>query len=488
MARSSTRRPRRLLIGSAVAATALALAFGPVTSAGAQVLRLSSDPYTNPASQHKTEVEPDTFAAGSTEVSAFQVGRYFSGGSSNIGFATSTDGGSSWTSGFLPGTTPDATPPSSVYARTSDPVVAYDAKHGVWLISFLGLFPNGNSAQVDVLVSRSTDGGLTWSTPVVVNSDGDFNDKNWTACDNHPSSPFYGHCYTEFDDNTLGDRIEMSTSTDGGQTWGAQLETANGAHGIGGQPVVQLSGRVIVPINGFAGQNFTVLSFISDDGGASWSKTHIVARVAFHHAAGSIRDSIPLPSADLNSSGKVFVVWQDCHFEPGCPASDIVLSTSTDGVKWSKLSRIPLDAIGSGVDHFFPGLAVRGKKLALLYYNYPNANCTTATCQLNVGYAASTDGGSSWSASTQLAGPMSLNWLPNTSQGFMVGDYFSTSFLGTRNFPAFALANAPTGSVFDEAIYTIQGGLGTGSAVRTVTDHVDASGSVTLTTSRITDQ
>jgi hypothetical protein len=131
---------------------------------------------------------------------------------------------------------------------------------------------------------------------------------------------------------------------------------------------------------------------------------------------------------------------------------------------------------------------VRGKKLALLYYNYPNANCTTATCQLNVAYAASTDGGSSWSASTQLAGPMSLNWLPNTSQGFMVGDYFSTSFLGTRNFPAFALANAPTGSVFDEAIYTIQGGLGTGSAVRTVTDHVDASGSVTLTTSRITDQ
>ena len=475
-------------MATAVAATTVAFAFGPAASAGAAVLRLSTDPYTNPASQHKTEVEPDTFSSGSTVVSAFQVGRYFSGGANNIGFATSTNGGSTWTNGFLPATTPDSTPAGTTYARTSDPAVAFDAKHGVWLISFLGLFPNGNTSQVDVLVSRSTDGGLTWGNPVVVNNDGDFNDKNWTTCDNHPSSPFYGHCYTEFDDNTLGDRIEMSTSTDGGLTWGSQLETADSRHGIGGQPVVQPSGRVIVPINGFAGQNFTVISFTSDDGGASWSKTHIVARVAFHHAAGGIRDSIPLPTADVDSSGKVFVMWQDCHFEPGCPASDIVLSTSTDGVKWSKLGRIPLDAVGSGVDHFFPGLAVRGKKLALTYNYYPNANCTTATCQLNVGYAASTDGGNSWSASTQLAGPMSLNWLPNTSQGFMVGDYLSTSFAGTRAFPAFALANAPTGTTLDEAIYTIQGGLGTGSAARTVSDHVDASGSVTLTSSNITDQ
>src|SRR5206468_11639094 len=37
--------------------------------------KLSSDPYTNSTSQHATEVEPDTFAFGSTIVTAFQVGR-----------------------------------------------------------------------------------------------------------------------------------------------------------------------------------------------------------------------------------------------------------------------------------------------------------------------------------------------------------------------------------------------------------------------------
>src|SRR6266478_4659458 len=142
---------------------ALVFALSSTISAFASVtlLRLSTDPYTNTTSQHATEVEPDTLSSGKTFVSAFQVGRFFNGGASNIGFATSTDGGKSWTEGFLPATTVFATPPG-VYARASDPTVAFDAKHGIWMISFLGLrdpFP-----PVDVLVSRSTD-GLTWSDP-----------------------------------------------------------------------------------------------------------------------------------------------------------------------------------------------------------------------------------------------------------------------------------------------------------------------------------
>jgi hypothetical protein len=487
----TTRVNRRMRRGTALA-VALLFAFSSTLAALANptLLLISSDPYTNTTSQHRTEVEPDTFAAGATIVSAFQVGRFFSGGASNIGFATSTDGGASWTEGFLPATTVFATP-AGVYGRASDPVVAFDAKHGVWLISYLGIrdpFP-----PVDVLVSRSTN-GLTWSNPVVVNNSGHFLDKNWTACDNTASSPFYGNCYTEFDDNTLGDLIQMSTSSDGGVSWGAALGTANNAHGIGGQPLVQPNGTVIVPINGFAGVNFLMLSFTSSDGGASWSKTNIIARVGFHHAAGGIRDSIPLPSAETDASGKVYVVWQDCHFEPTCNASDLVLSTSTDGKKWSKLTRIPLDPRGSGVDHFIPGLAVdrstsgSSAHLVVTFYYYSVANCTTATCQLNVGYATSADGGATWTATQQLAGPMTLTWLPNTSQGFMVGDYISTSFSGAPAYPAIAVANAPSGSTFDEATYTVVGGLSAGGSASAAKDQLDASSNDRLTSSSLTSQ
>jgi len=471
---------------------ALVFALSSTISAFASVtlLRLSTDPYTNTTSQHATEVEPDTLSSGKTFVSAFQVGRFFNGGASNIGFATSTNGGKSFTNDFLPSSTVFATPPG-IYAAVSDPSVAFDARHGVWLISFLGL----RGSAVDVLVSRSPD-GLNWGTPVVVNADGHFNDKNWTACDNSSSSLFFGNCYTEFDDNTLGDLIQMSTSSDGGLTWGAGQATANEAHGIGGQPLVQPNGTVIVPINGFAGRNFLIVAFTSTDGGASWSKTNIVARVGFHHAAGGIRDSIPLPSAEMDSSGKVYVVWQDCHFEPTCNASDLVLSTSTDGKSWSKLTRIPLDPRGSGVDHFIPGLAVDNltsdgsARLVVTFYFYPDANCTTATCQLNVGFSTSADGGATWTSNTQLAGPMSLTWLPNTTQGFMVGDYISTSFVGggTPAFPAFAVANAPSGSTFDEAIFTVKGGLSVGGSANPASDQTNAGSNDTLTSSSLTDQ
>ena len=480
-------------VGALTAVLSFALWSAPLAAADVTLRQISSDPYANTSSQHRTEVEPDTLTAGSTIVSAVQVGRFFSGGASNIGFATSTNGGRSWTAGFLPGTTPFATP-AGPYAATSDPTVAFDARHGVWLISYLGLFPGGNGSEVDVLVSRSTDGALTWGNPIVLNADGDFNDKNWTVCDNSASSPFYGKCYTEFDDNTRLDLIQMSTSSDGGLTWGAGQSTQNNDHGIGGQPLVQPGGRVIVPLNGFAGRNFTMMSFISVDGGASWGNTHEITRIGFHHAAGGLRDSIPLPSAEIDASGKVYAVWQDCRFETACSASDLVMSSSSDGTKWSKLARLPLDPIGSGVDHFIPGLGVDRStsggttRLLVTYYYYPVSGCTTSTCQLNVGSSSSSDGGTTWTSAVNLAGPMSLTWLPNTSQGFMVGDYISTSFSSGTAYPAFVVANAPTAGVFDEATYTVRGGLSVGASARGGSDQAPSGSNDTLSSSSLTSQ
>ncbi len=407
--------------------------------ASVTLLQVSSDPFTNSDSQHATEVEPDTFAFGNTIVSTFQVGRFFNGGSSDIGFATSSNGGNSFVNGFLPGTTVNSTPPGP-YLRASDASVAFDAKHNVWIISYLGI--------------------------------------------KSPSGPVNSHL----------DTIQMSTSTDGGATWGAAQTTQNQTHGIGGQPLVQPNGTVIVPIVGFAGNKFLILSFVSTDGGASWGKTNQVTQVAFRAPAGGIRAGIPLPSAEMDASGKVYVVWSDCRFESGCTASDLVFSTSTDGLDWSPITRIPLDPIGSGVDHFIPGLAVDNSTsdgsahLVVTFYFYPSANCTAATCQLETGFSTSADGGATWSSNTQIAGPMTLSWLPNTTQGRMVGDYISTSFVGGPAFPAFAVATAPTGSVFNEATFTVKGGLSVGGHSNSASDHSNAGGNDTQTGSSITDQ
>lgn len=462
----------RLRAGVAGAMALLVALQMPSSATAATLVQISSDPYTNTSSMHKTQVEPDTFANGSTIVSAFQSGRFADGGSSNIGWATSTDNGATWIHGFLPGIT---TYDGGTFDRVSDPSVAYDAKHNTWMISSLPIVGSSGAA---VAVSRSTTGGTAWANPVlVIRGTGlQFLDKDWIACDDTASSPYYGHCYVEWDLPSFLNVIYMSTSTDGGQTWSAPARTANHAIGIGGQPVVQPNGTVIVPIDNAFESN--LLAFRSTNGGASWSSTVKVAALDSHLDAGGIRSG-PLPSAEIDASGKVYVVWADCRFEASCSANDIVMSTSSDGVTWSAVTRIPIDAVGTGVDHFLPGLGVdkttsgTRARLGLTFYYYPHTNCTTATCQLDVGFVSSTNGGASWSATSRLAGPMTTTWLANTTQGYMVGDYISTSIAGGTAHPVFALASAPSGSLYHEAMFAPIGGLPlTGGALTTQDDPV----------------
>jgi hypothetical protein len=243
-------------------------------------------------------------------------------------------------------------------------------------------------------------------------------------------------------------------------------------------PVVRPNGTVVVPIVGLDSPLFlfTISSFISPDGGASWSSQFLISEADFRPPSGNLRAGIPLPSAEVDRSGRVYVTWSDCRFRASCSSSDLVLSTSTDGIVWSAVRRIPIDPVRSTVDHFIPGLGVdvstpsRSARLALAYYFYPIANCQPETCQLDVGLVTSNDGGRTWSAPQTLAGPMRLNWLANTNQGRMVGDYISTSIVpnGGAVRPVFAVANPPAGDLFDEAMYTISDGLAGGGAGQTV--------------------
>lgn len=443
----------------------LSLAYVSMTSAthaaaAVTLKRVSSDPYTNTTSQHKTEVEPDNYASGSTIVNAFQVGRFTDGGSSNNGWATSTDNGATWKHGFLPGTTVYATP-KGTYARISDPAVAYDAKHKVWMISGLAILNEGGSPiGAAVLVNRSTNGGLTWSNPVTAAkaANGVFFDKDWIVCDDTSSSPHYGNCYVEWDIASSGDLVQMSTSTDGGKTWSAGKTTADHASGLGGQPLVQPNGTVVVP---FLGNN--IEAFTSTDGGSTWTKSVFVGSANSHAEGGNLRSG-PLPSAEIDGAGKVYVAWENCQFEKNCSANDIVYSTSSDGVTWSAVQRVPIDAVGSGVDHFIPGIGVdkttsgNSAHIGITYYYYPVSNCSVTTCQLDVGFISSTNGGSTWSSAQQLAGPLKLSWLAQAG-GAMVGDYISTSIINGKAFPIFVSALAPTNGVFNEAAYTVSGGL-----------------------------
>jgi hypothetical protein len=220
--------------------------------------------------------------------------------------------------------------------------------------------------------------------------------------------------------------MEMSTSVDGGLTWSVAVTNNNGI--IGGQPVVRPDGTVIVPT---ANANETAIgAFNSTNGGVSWNATTTIATISHHTVAGSLREG-PLPSAEIDGAGTVYIVWADSRFRRAGKTNDIVITHSLNntGTSWSSISRIPIDGTNSGVDHFIPGLAVNkatsggSAQLGLTYYFY-NSGSTA----LNVGFISSTNGGSTWSAPTTITTGATSAWAATTSQGRMVGDYISTSY------------------------------------------------------------
>ena len=141
--------------------------------------------------------------------------------------------------------------------------------------------------------------------------------------------------------------------------------------------------------------------------------------------------------------------------------------------------RIPIDPKTSTVDHFIPGLAVdpatEGTHTALgvVYYYYPVAACGPRASSTSAGSPPRT-AARTWTPPTQLAGPMNLAWLPDTTQGRMVGDYISASFSGGVPHPVYVVAHAPgvqsdcssVGAVCDVALYAASPPLAARGALR----------------------
>ena len=340
--------------------------------------------------------------------------------------------------------------PPGPESAASDPSVAYDAVHAVWLVGMLTLEGNTNS---HVFVSRSTD-GLHWQVPVDVAS-GPLLDKDWLVCDNGAASPFRGRCYAEYTDDQRNETVSQFTN-DGGATWSAPVRATSTL--VGTQPVVRADGVLVVvagDYNGATALTGAIVSIRSTDGGVTFTRTTVSPLRA--HDNDPMR-AIALPSVDIDAGGTIYASWHDCRFRAGCAANDIVLSTSPDGgLTWTAPTRVPLAPVSSTVDAFIPGLAAdpaRPGHLALVYAWYSAAACRSGVCTVGVGLTTSADGGASWSPPQRLhAQPFQTTWLPRAEGGRMVGDYFSTSFAGDRMVPVFALADPPLGGHLREAIF-----------------------------------
>lgn len=471
-------------VGVVVAVVALVPVAGAGTCAsgagcaGSRLVPISTDPYTNSGAQHATEDDPGIASAGPTVVAAFQQGLFGAeagaGGAVGIGFATSRDSGHSWVHGSLPGVGP-----GSGYSGAVFPAVAYDRAHRVWLVTFVAAVanptdPTAPPVESKVLVSRSLDGGRSWSAPATITAAGspiDFADTS-LACDTYPLSRYYGSCYAGFwrHNNAGGSKvIRVAATTDGGVTWGRPQGSADDAAGIRSVPLVRPDGTVVVVFtNWLPGQPSTqVRAFTSTDGGTNWSASRLVAPITAAPDPGVALTGTTLVSATVDGTGTLYAVWQDCRFRPTCTGNDLVLAESRNGAAWGPVRSVTR---GTG-DDAYPALGAdplsggRSARLAVTYYTYPHPGCTRATCTLQVRFVSSTDRGATWSTPTRLAGPVPVSWLAagpgpdGSDQGWVITTYLTTTILPSGNaLTAFPAATRPTDSTLHQGMYAVRGG------------------------------
>jgi len=381
----------------------------------------------------------------------------FKPGAPTSGFYRSTDGGGTWTGGYLPG--------FASIGRTSggDPTLDFGPRlctngafsYGCGAVIYYGSLadPFPESGGELGTVSRTHDDGLTWADPVVAApaSNGKFVDHPWIAVDKIAGSPHFGRLYfswAQFCNNCAGNgnvKIFAVHSDDEGITWSSplQLSAANNNTPQGfretGQMTVASDGTVEV----FWTENadspkYPSLQVVttSKDGGDNYTAPITIAQVIDYPLRGTPFDAVdlfnrvpgmsarvdcfPHPAADPTSN-KVYVVW--CDFSGG--HGTVQAAVSGDGLSWTSLGTV---ASVSGRNAFFPEPAVAGNGAVAVVFDVltaPPANNPWQTgVQTYDAYVTEMSGGS-WSApvrvSTASSNPEGSSY--NNLQEQFLGDY-----------------------------------------------------------------
>jgi hypothetical protein len=371
------------------------------------------------------------------------------------GFFTSFDGGHTWTDGQIP-------MGNGSSGGNGDPSPAFDRKFGTAHMAQLSAaFPLHApfAGHINVSVSTSYDGGLTWKPPVTVDvgqasigpsANGVFLDKEWLVADNNPSSPHYGRLYLSWDrlefskGMFLRSPVDFSFSDDAGKSWSRPIEisgsnptycTANqGPAGPAGAcdesffsyGAVEPNGDVVV---GFMNQQHEaaweepnefedqIMTVTSHDGGVHWSNpVHVtdledggIESIKFTDYPANVDGRATQTGFQFRTgswgnlgldpvTGKVYVVWTDNSdgaHDVANPVTDTNVFMSVSSDEGATWSA-PIRVTSGPTDKWFPWVAARGGKVGVVYQE--EAVDGSGTYVTNM--ATSTNDGASWSYQT----------------------------------------------------------------------------------------
>ncbi len=389
-----------------------------------------------PVAQPETQAEPHLAVNPENPlnlVAAYQESRFVNGGARALNYSTSFDGGATWTEGILPRVSVAAGGP---WEKASDPWVAFGPNNRVYYVSLLF---NQSTPDNAIGVSHSSDGGVTWSSPVEVHrSLADFNDKETIAVDTNPASPHFGNVYVAWDKNIreggefVAQRLLVARSTNGGVTWGDPKKIKKkGQKGsnIGAIPRVGPDGTVYVVWAG-GGSSAIELSVYfskSTNGGKKWSKPVKIEDIRSRGVNG-VRAGSFLPSFDIDPvSGDLYIAWGDARWTGTDQAT--LIHSRDKGETWSAPQRVS-DGPGDAASFTVSAACNSTGGVAVSYYSLRND--PDRRFWVDVYVTISRDGGVTFGPAQRATAESFDIRFASQAGGFFLGDYIGLAGAGAR--------------------------------------------------------
>jgi hypothetical protein len=329
------------------------------------------------------------------------------------GYSNSTNGGAIFHDrGGLPGN------------QSGDNVLDVD-RDGNFYYATLSTDGGGNSS---VGVSKSTDGGVTFTAPVnastTANDPASFQDKEWLVVD-RSGEDSDGNVYlawTKF--AAAGEQILFARSTDGAVTWSAPIGLSTVGNHQAAMPAVGPEGQLYVAwLDRGASQ---ILIRRSNDAGLTFSNpvsgggaVQTIVQIP-GTMKGNIRaNSFPSIAVDRDD-GQVYITYAA---QVGPDHADVFLTVSKDGGKtWSAPGRVNDDI--TTTDQWMPSVAVTAEGVVGVMF-YDRRNDPGANLNIDVYLAISTNHGTSFHPNqriTTASFPPAVNFDPVIAFNYM-GDY-----------------------------------------------------------------
>ncbi len=297
-----------------------------------------------------------------------------------------------------------------------------------------------------------SDNGTTWTSVLVASApNGGMLDKNHLWVDNSPTSPYSGNLYdawTDFDYDENENDICISRSTNSGESWSTPVNISNdlnaGSHNQGVNIQTGPNGNVYVVWSVYESwpASETALGFAkSTDGGATYqTPTRIITNIK------GIRQDEPtdhrvnsFPSMTVDQqTGDIYIVWTNIGVpgtNSGTNQSVYMIKSSNEGTTWSTPVRVNQNTYTEGEYSYFPWISCDPVTGALSVIFYDTRNTTGYDVETWV--AVSLDGGDTWEDFRVSDVSFTTKAIPGLAGGYM-GDYLGIASLDGNVYPVWS--------------------------------------------------